>query len=84
MLSITDLVLRCLLLMPSARPLLKDVPGCEEDGGICQHHQLDGEEGAHVESGLHCAGWAGRKGWALARLRRPLGAEEALQSGHQA
>ena len=78
LLSITDLVLRCLLLVPSARPLLEDMPGCEE-GGIRQHHQLDGEEGAHVESGLHRACWAGRQGWALARLRRPLGAEEALR-----
>ena len=34
LLSITDLVLRCLLLVPSACPLLQDVPGCEEDGSI--------------------------------------------------
>ena len=63
-LSVTDLVPRRLLLMFPARPLLKDMPGCEEDGSICQQHKQDDDEGAQVEPGLRCARWAGRKRWA--------------------
>ena len=67
-LSITDLVPLCLLLMLPACPLLKDVPGCKEDDSIRQHHKQDDNEGAHVEFRLRCASWASRKGRAFPGL----------------